>query len=409
MPVDDLWYLTKRGPNDERLRSARYGRGKRWRVRYIDDEGKPKALLFERKADADAHDARMRADVSRGVYVDPTAGKVTVANYFAEWRKLQLHADSTEIKTEWAHRLHIAPTPLGRMAIAQARRSHVQAWVLDRAKVLEPSSLHPVYAYLAGMFRAAVLDRVIGHSPCQGITLPELVVAKRYIATTDEVHALADGFAPAGRPYAQGAHYRAQVYVAAGAGLRQGEIWGLELEHVDFLRRRIHVVQQLKVISGRKPFLAPPKTSTSVRDLDLADVAAEALAAHLERFPIREVEVDDLTDPRRPRTRKAKLIFLNADGKPIHRGSFSKPWRRAVTRAGLPEDYTMHALRHYFATLLIAAGASVTTVQLALGHANPSITLNRYAGLWPEATEQVRTLVDAALKRPDGRRPAAAR
>ncbi|MEU8264947.1 site-specific integrase [Micromonospora sp. NPDC048999] len=400
MAVDDLWYLKKRGLDGERRKSARYGRGKRWRVRYTDDEGRDRAALFAKLADAERYDANTRADVSRGVYVDPAAGKVTVADYFADWRKLQLHVDSTAIKTEWAWRVHLAPTPLGRMAIAQARRSHVQAWVLDRSKMLEPSSLHPLYAYVAGMFKAAVMDRVIGFSPCQGIKLPDLVVAKRYIPTSDQVHDLADGFSPIDRPHAQGRHYRAQVYVAAGCGLRQGEIWGLELEHVDFLRRKIHVVQQLKTVAGRKPFLAPPKTQTSVRDLDLADITAEEIAAHLQRFPVKEVEVDDLTDPRRPRRRLAKLIFLNAVGRPIHRGSFSKPWGRAVAKAGLPEDYTMHALRHYFATLLINAGASVTTVQLALGHANPTITLNRYLGLWPESNEQVRTLVDSALRRP---------
>lgn len=397
MAVDDLWYLKKRGPDGERIRSARYGRGKRWRVRYVDDEGQVKQPLFERKEDANRHDAAHRADVARGLYVDPAAGKVTVADYFADWRKLQLHDEATGIKTEWAMRVHVAPTPLGRTAIAQARRSHVQAWVKDRAQVLAPSSLHPVYAYVAGMFKAAAMDRVIGVSPCQGITLPELVVRKRHIVTAQQIHDLADAFTPT-RPHAQGGHYRAQPYVAAGCGLRQGEIWGLELEHVDFLRREVHVVQQLKTISGRKPFLAPPKTSTSYRTLELPDITGEELAAHLERHPIREVEIDDCTDPRRPRRRKARLIFLNAEHQPIHRGSFSAPWTRAARRAGLPAGYTMHALRHYYATLLIHNGASVTTVQLALGHADPTITLKTYAGEWPESTLKPRALVDAALK-----------
>lgn len=399
MPVDDLWYLKQRGLDGQRLPSKRHGRGKRWRVRYVDDAGRDREALFAKKADADRYDATMRADVARGTYVDPDAGRVTVAGYFDGWRRLQLHDDATTGKTEWAHRLHIAPTPLGRMSIGQARRSHVQAWVRDRSQVLAPSSLHPVYAYLAGMFRAAALDRVIGSSPCQGIALPELVTRDRLIATPEQVHALAAAFGrPAARKYSL--RYRPQVYVAAGCGLRQGEIWGLELEHVDFDARRIGVVQQLKQIAGGPPYLAPPKTSTSVRELDLPDVVSLELAAHLERYPVQETEIEDRTDPRRPRRRMARLIFLNAGGRPLQRSSFSTPWRKACRACGLPDDYTMHALRHYYATLLIHAGASVTTVQLALGHANPTITLNRYVGLWPEATEQTRSLVDAALKRP---------
>ena len=49
------------------------------------------------------------------------------------------------------------------------------------------------------------------------------------------------------------------------------------------------------------------------------------------------------------------------------------------------------------ATLLIHNGASVKTVQLALGHATPTITLDTYVGEWPEAYEKTRTIVDGAL------------
>jgi integrase len=59
----------------------------------------------------------------------------------------------------------------------------------------------------------------------------------------------------------------------------------------------------------------------------------------------------------------------------------------------------LHGLRHYFATLLIHNGASVKTVQLALGHA-PTITLNTYAHEWPDALDRTRALVDPALGRP---------
>lgn len=72
-----------------------------------------------------------------------------------------------------------------------------------------------------------------------------------------------------------------------------------------------------------------------------------------------------------------------------------------VRRAGLPTGFGLHGLRHYFATLLIHNGASVKTVQLALGHSSPTITLNTYAHEWPDALDRTRALVDAALGRPD--------
>ncbi|ALE10564.1 truncated integrase [Bifidobacterium bifidum ATCC 29521 = JCM 1255 = DSM 20456] len=44
----------------------------------------------------------------------------------------------------------------------------------------------------------------------------------------------------------------------------------------------------------------------------------------------------------------------------------------------------IHSLRHTYASIAIACGADVKTLQKQLGHATASITLDVYAGLWPE-------------------------
>ena len=64
---------------------------------------------------------------------------------------------------------------------------------------------------------------------------------------------------------------------------------------------------------------------------------------------------------------------------------------------GSPKGTGSLALRHYFATVLIYGGANVKSVQLAMGHTTPTITLNTYVGYWPDAIDPTRTLVDAAL------------
>jgi integrase len=51
--------------------------------------------------------------------------------------------------------------------------------------------------------------------------------------------------------------------------------------------------------------------------------------------------------------------------------------------------------------LLIHAGASVKTVQLALGHSTPTVTLNEYVHEWPDALDRTRSLVDGALGKPN--------
>jgi len=54
------------------------------------------------------------------------------------------------------------------------------------------------------------------------------------------------------------------------------------------------------------------------------------------------------------------------------------------------EGFTLHDLRHFYASGLIAAGCDVVTVQHALGHATPTITLDTYSHLWPKAEDRTR-------------------
>lgn len=128
-------------------------------------------------------------------------------------------------------------------------------------------------------------------------------------------------------------------------------------------------------------------------------MVAESLRRHLERYPPQPLEIDDGTNPKSPTRRPARLLFTTVSGLPVTRSNWSPVWKSAVQRAGLPAGAGLHALRHYFATLLIHSGASVKTVQLALGHSSPTTTLETYAHEWPEAIERTRSLVDESLGR----------
>jgi integrase len=91
------------------------------------------------------------------------------------------------------------------------------------------------------------------------------------------------------------------------------------------------------------------------------------------------------------------LVFTTELGAPIRRTAFSeRVWRRAVKRAGL-NGVTFHALRHFYASLLIRHGESVKTVQARLGHASAAETLDTYSHLWPDSDDRTRSAVDSVL------------
>ena len=138
------------------------------------------------------------------------------------------------------------------------------------------------------------------------------------------------------------------------------------------------------------------KTKTSVRTVELPDVVAEPVRRLIDRGVV-PVMLDDETDPRRPVRRETLLLFRSRDGEAVNSPTFSRTWSAARTKVGLPARSGIHTLRHYHATVLIHAGASVKAVQLALGHSSPIITLNTYVHEWPDAVDRTRSLIDGAL------------
>jgi integrase len=64
---------------------------------------------------------------------------------------------------------------------------------------------------------------------------------------------------------------------------------------------------------------------------------------------------------------------------------------------GLPDGFRYHDLRHYLASLLIASGADVKTVQARLRHASAMTTLDTYGHLWPDRDESTRAATEAVF------------
>jgi integrase len=149
---------------------------------------------------------------------------------------------------------------------------------------LAPSTIEVVYSFLAGAFRAAVRDRLIVATPCVDVRLPKREPKRVEPLATEQVEALITAMPD---------RYRALVVIAAGTGLRQGETFGVELDAIDWLRRTLHVRQQLVQPRKGEPVIGPPKTPASYRTVPLPRVVIDALTAHTAAFPASAVETLD--------------------------------------------------------------------------------------------------------------------
>jgi integrase len=210
-------------------------------------------------------------------------------------------------------RRHVYPM-LGDRPLASVLPSDIQSLVKRLSNTLAPGTVGVVHRILAAVFKAAVRDRRIIASPCEGTKLPKNPKERIEPLSVDAVEALTEAIP--GR-------YRALVTLAAGTGVRQGEAFGLGVEKIDFLRRQLTVDRQLITLPGRPPYLAAPKTQASVRTIPLPQVVVDALGAHLNGHPAEA------------------LVFTTELGAPTRRTAFSaRVWRPAVTAAGLPQTVT---------------------------------------------------------------------
>lgn len=336
-----------------------------YRARWREYPGGPeRARHFRLKRDADRHVALMESDVARGVYVDPSAGRVSLADVMANYIAAQpwRHNTMVNARNSLEHvRAHFADRPIGGL-----RQSDVQAFIAHlSAAGLEPRTVQTIYSYVRKSFRAAVDDGVIGRDPSNRVKLPRFDGAEIVVPTVNEVLALLDA-APVG--------FRAAIVLGAGAGLRAGEIAGLTVDRVDFLRREIRVDRQWH---GKLDRFEPLKSKASNRTVPAGDRVLEELAAHVAAHGTGE-----------------HGVIVHADGRPLNSNRMDWRWERTV--AGSSSTATLHDLRHHYASSLISAGCSIVAVQRALGHSAASITLDTYGHLMPNDSDRIRTAVDAA-------------
>jgi len=342
-------------------------------VRWRDEAGRQCKRSFTKKlgpGGADAFCANVEHDLRAGTYVDLSAGKVTFAEYAEQWRLSQPHRPNTARRVKGDLNRHVYPA-IGSRALTAVRPSEVQALVGRLSVRLKPTSVRIVFASLRAVFRAAVRDRLISYSPAKGIALPQVHRSRVVPLAVEQVEALADALPR---------RYRALVVAAAGLGLRPGEVFGLRVCDVDFLRKVVRVEQQNQP-DAEGGAGGPLKTDSSYRRIPVPEVTLHALVAHLREYPAGRDE----------------YVFTNERGQPLDDNSFKHAWLLARRRAALPRQVRLHDLRHFYASVLIAAGRSVKEVSERLGHKNAAETLNTYSHLWPADDDGTRGAVDAAF------------
>jgi integrase len=377
------------------VKSDLFGKGLRYRVRYIGPDGRPhnKSFPDRAKRDAEAFMVSVEADKLRGSYIDPAAGRMTFGEFAEEWLRTHSFDESTRESTEYRVRKHLLPF-FGARQLASIKPGHIREW--DRAMVgtLAVSTRSVVFAHLRTILAAAVDDERIAKNPCSARSVKQPRPAQRRVVPwkLPEVSAIRAGLAE---------RYRPVVDLGAGCGMRQGEIFGFGVDGLDLDGGWLHVTRQLKLVRSRLVFGLPKNDRP--RRVPLPDTVAEVLRRHMETYSPVTVALP-WEDPTSDELVSVDLVLTSTRRGAINRAVFDrKSWRPALIKAGIvPTRATgMHALRHFYASALLDAGESIKALAEYLGHSDPAFTLRVYTHLMPASEKRARRAIDDLFGGPD--------
>jgi integrase len=230
---------------------------------------------------------------------------------------------------------------------------------------LDPSTISVTLLPLRAIFRRAVSRGDLMVDPCRGLAMPASRGHRDRIASPPEAAALI-----AAVPDADRAIWATAMY----AGLRRGELLALHCEDINLAGGVIHV---------RRGW-----------DAEEGEILVKSTAAN-RRVPIAAILRDVLVENRQWSGRSGPdLEFGRTPSVPFAHLPVQRRADKAWQAAEL-ERITFHECRHTFASLMIAAGVNAKALSTYMGHANISITLDRYGHLMPGSEEQAARLLDA--------------
>jgi integrase/recombinase XerC len=222
----------------------------------------------------------------------------------------------------------------------------VRSWLASlRADGLARSSIVRRLSALRSFFTFLEREGLVGGNPARGVATPRTEKPLPVSLSVAEAAAVVE--AP-GQDTELGLRDRALLELLYATGLRVSELVGLSLSDADLPGRQVRTIGK-----GRKERIVP-----------FGEKAAEALAAWL---PARLALLSG-------RQVRGEPLFLNARGGRLTDRSVRRVLLQALAAADISRHASPHALRHSFATHLLAAGADLRTIQELLGHASLATT-----------------------------------
>lgn len=348
----------------------------RYRYAYTAPDGRQINRTAKTEAEAVEKLNAVKASMSRGEYVNPSA--MTVENWLRIW--LTEYAPNTaKASTVNTYRTtienHLIPA-LGSIKLQSLRVDSVQKLVNRQRKTMKPSTIRRGMSVLKSALGQAVKNQLLTRNPAGAVKLPKIEQKEVAFLSPAEASALLDEL-----PITT---YGRAIRFLLGTGLRVSELCGLrwcDLSEDGFtVNQTLYIVEGKRLseeeVEGKRLEEAAPKTEAGRRFIPFNDKLRELLNQQRQAQRLERVRAGSAWKGGEP-GKGTQYIFATACGTPSDRHNIARALRTCSDSAGI-ERRGPHALRHTFATRWIQSGKDPVTLSKILGHANVAFTMKTY-------------------------------
>jgi integrase len=413
--IQDRWYRDKLDDNGDPVLDAKgkpvkertdlHGKGLRYKVRYYDPDGNERSKSFpdRQRRRAETFLTKQQHDVLSGTYLDPDAASVKFRVYAATVMMGWSRDPSTVANRDSRLKKHVFPY-LGDKSLSVFSTDTIRKWLdwmNSQGRPVAESYQYELFNLVSSILDAAVSDRRIDCNPCKDKSISRPAAGPHRVSPWPESRMCAVELALPAR-------YKIVVPMGAGLGLRQGEMFAFSMDNIDRKKMVYRCTRQMVTVRAKRSFKLPKGHKT--REIPLGGGVLDAVYAYAEMFPPVAITLPWAErDGRESET--INVLMTNAAGDLYTREAFNAAvWRPTFGQAGLTfatdRSDGMHALRHLYASHMLAQGVSIKELAAFLGHADEAFTLRTYVHMMPNSYDRARLAVDVMFK-PSSRRQAA--
>ena len=359
---------------------------KTWVCQYYDADGKRRTKRFQRKADGRDFLDNLHQTASPQTDTRLPGQAVNHGNTVGSWMDqwLETYARptvklSTYCSYEMMTRVHVKPS-LGDILLVKLDPVTLQEFFNQKysnGKTTGEGGLSAkTLRNLRNLFYVALeqarKNGLLQTNLVEGVRLPKEQKREMRVLSREEQRRLMLACRAMPEPASFG------VIFTLFTGLRMGEVCGLRWDNVDMERRQFLVCETRNRLPNHDDSIeastsvctvSTTKTDHSRRIVYLCDELYQELSRYQEiQFSIMG---------QYPGYNAGRYVFCQENGEPYEPRTYQDLFKRCVSRAGIP-GANFHSLRHTFATRALEQGMDPVTLSKLLGHANASITLDKY-------------------------------